>query len=83
MEFQRCKKEPSMYYKNEGPNIQILVVYVDGLFVTCTVLSMIRRFKIEMSKNFDMSDLGKLAYYLGIEVKQEKNRITISKEAYA
>ena len=28
----------------------------------------IERFKKEMSKNFKMSDLGMLSYYLGIEV---------------
>ena len=38
---------------------------------------------MEMSKNFEMSDLGKLTYYLGIEVKQEESGITINQEAYA
>lgn len=78
MKFQRCKKEPSVYRKNEGTNILFLAVYVDDLFVTGTCLSMIRRFKIEMSKNFDILDLGKSTYYLGIEVKQEEIGITIS-----
>ena len=36
-----------------------------------------------MSKNFEMSDLGKLTYYLGIEVKQEETKITIKQGAYA
>ncbi|XP_033145096.1 secreted RxLR effector protein 161-like [Brassica rapa] len=36
-----------------------------------------------MSKEFEMSDLGLLTYYLGIEVKQGPNGITIHQEAYA
>ena len=83
MRFQKCMKEPSVYRKNEGANLLILAIYVDDLFVTGTNLSMIERFKFEMSKNFEMSDLGKLTYYLGIEVKQEKSGITINQEAYA
>ncbi|XP_023743997.1 secreted RxLR effector protein 161-like [Lactuca sativa] len=35
-----------------------------------------------MSKNFEMSDLQRLTYYLGIEVKQEESGITINQEAY-
>ncbi|XP_024963432.1 uncharacterized protein LOC112503673 [Cynara cardunculus var. scolymus] len=36
-----------------------------------------------MSKRFEMSDLGRLTYYLGTEVKQEESGITINQEAYA
>ncbi|KAJ9559933.1 hypothetical protein OSB04_005093 [Centaurea solstitialis] len=83
MKFQKCMKEPSVYRKNEGTNLLILAIYVDDLFVTGTNLNMIKRFKSEMSMNFEMSDLGRLTYYLGIEVKQEESGITINQEAYA
>ena len=36
-----------------------------------------------MSKNFKMSDLGVLSYYLGIEVQQSTTGITICQSAYA
>ena len=36
-----------------------------------------------MASNFDMSDLGKLTYYLGIEVCQHKDRINLSQKRYA
>jgi hypothetical protein len=32
---------------------------------------------------FQMSDLGILSYYLGIEVKQEDDRIMVSQSGYA
>ena len=35
-----------------------------------------------MKKVFDMSDLGMLSYYLGIEVQQDGNIITISQAGY-
>ncbi|XP_013745257.1 uncharacterized protein LOC106447845 [Brassica napus] len=36
-----------------------------------------------MSKKFEMSDLGKLTYYLGIEVIQGADKIRIKQEMYA
>ncbi|KAL9840291.1 putative RNA-directed DNA polymerase [Arabidopsis thaliana] len=36
-----------------------------------------------MSKNFEMSDLGRLTYYLGIEVTQEEDGIILKQERYA
>jgi Reverse transcriptase (RNA-dependent DNA polymerase) len=36
-----------------------------------------------MTKEFDMTDLGLMSYFLGLEVRQENSRIFISQEAYA
>lgn len=46
----------------------MVAVYVDDLFVTGASTKVIEAFKREMSMKFDTSDLGKLVYYLGIEV---------------
>ncbi|KAK3032109.1 hypothetical protein RJ639_037413 [Escallonia herrerae] len=40
-------------------------------------------FKKEMAKEFEMTNIGLMSYYLGIEVKQRDNGIFISQEAYA
>ncbi|KAL8143604.1 hypothetical protein V2J09_016636 [Rumex salicifolius] len=37
----------------------------------------------DMSSRFEMSDLGGLTYYLGIEVSQQRGRIALKQEAYA
>ncbi|KAK3033406.1 hypothetical protein RJ639_032379 [Escallonia herrerae] len=36
-----------------------------------------------MAKEFEMTDIGLISYYLGIEVKQRDDGIFISQEAYA
>lgn len=36
-----------------------------------------------MSSNFEISDLGKLTYYLGIEVDQHEGGITLKQDRYA
>lgn len=56
---------------------------MDDLLVTGTSLNAIQEFKKEMASKFEMSDLGKLTYYLGIEVMQSAEGITLKQERYA
>lgn len=44
---------------------------------------MIEEFKRDMARKFEMSDLGKLTYYLGIEVHQFDGGIALSQNRYA
>ncbi|XP_050902735.1 uncharacterized mitochondrial protein AtMg00810-like [Lathyrus oleraceus] len=46
-------------------------------------LSMSEEFKKDISNEFEMTDMGIMAYYLGIEVKQEDRGIFITQEGYA
>ncbi|KAG7554412.1 Integrase catalytic core [Arabidopsis suecica] len=84
LRFEKCSKEPSVYRKrvNEA-SILIVAVYVDDLFVTGSNLKVITRFKEEMASKFEMSDLGRLTYYLGIEVCQKEEGITLTQHRYA
>ncbi|KAK2973040.1 hypothetical protein RJ640_021799 [Escallonia rubra] len=45
--------------------------------------SMFKEFKNAMAQEFEMTDIGLMSYYLGIEVKQRDNGIFISQEGYA
>uniref|UniRef100_A0A1J3FUC1 Retrovirus-related Pol polyprotein from transposon TNT 1-94 n=1 Tax=Noccaea caerulescens TaxID=107243 RepID=A0A1J3FUC1_NOCCA len=83
LKFEKCTKDPSVYRKEEGAGLLIIAIYVDDLFVTGTSLSLITRFKEEMSAKFEMSDLGRLTYYLGIEVFQHNEGITLVQKRYA
>lgn len=60
-----------------GNEILIIAVYVDDILVTGSSLSMIKEFKDKMNGNFDMLDLGKLKYYLGIEVEKGSGSIEL------
>lgn len=58
-------------------------VYVDDLVISGPDVSDIIQFKQEMKEKFSMSDLGLLSYYLGIEVRQGGDGITLSQSSYA
>ena len=83
LNFHRCSKEPSLYRKEERDQLLIVAVYVDDLLITGSSLQPIQDFKTEMATKFEMSDLGKLTYYLGIEVHQGDDGIVLKQERYA
>ena len=66
-----------MYTHGQGEQRLIVGVYVDDLIITRGDMEAIERFKREMSKNFKMSDLSVLSYYLGVEVQQSTTGIII------
>jgi hypothetical protein len=82
--FERCPSDPAIYCIASKQGSRLVVgVYVDDLVITESSQAEIQKFKAEMTKMFKMSDLGLLHYYLWIEVKQQKNRFTLSQQSYA
>jgi hypothetical protein len=75
--------EHAVYRRSSKISFLLVGVYVDDLVISGPNVSDIKQFKQEMMKKFNMSDLGLLSYYLGIEVKQGENGITLSQSAYA
>jgi len=66
-----------------GKEELVVDVYVDDLIVTDARTEDINSFKHEMVARFQMSDLSALSYYLGIEVRQEKEELMLGQSAYA
>jgi hypothetical protein len=75
--------EHGVYARGSGSALLIVGVYVDDLIITGAEGDELHQFKDEMKNLFNMSDLGLLRYYLGLEVKQEKGRTTVTQAAYA
>lgn len=81
--FIRSPVEHAVYMKNSG-NARLLVgVYVDDLIITGSSAEEVAMFKEQMKDMFSMSDLGLLSYYLGIEVAQAEDGISLCQSAYA
>lgn len=83
MGFARCPYKPAVYTQKEGEDLLKIAVYVDDLLVTGSSFTMIDNFKREMSLKCQMSDLGKISYYLGIEVDQNGQCIVLKETVYA
>ena len=55
-----------------------MCIYVDDLIFTVSNPKMFEEFKQTMAREFEMSDMGLMSYYLGIDVKQMEDGIFIS-----
>ena len=77
--FRKCPYEYSLFVKMEdGGKILMVCLYVDDLLFTGNDIVMFEKFKKSVMAEFDMSDLGRLTYFLGIEVAQSDAGIFIS-----
>ena len=72
-----------MYKRGEGKDCLLVSIYGDDLLITGADEEMIANFNVQMKELFKMTDLGLLSYYLGIEVHQKPEGITICQEACA
>ena len=81
--FRKSISEPAIYLRRNIKSQLVVGVYVDDLIITGTNCEDIKLFKEEMAAVFKMTDLGLLKYYLGIEVRQNKEGISLSQGAYA
>jgi hypothetical protein len=72
-----------VYRRGNGGNVLLVGVYVDDLVITGTKDVEVVAFKEEMKATFQMSDLGPLSFYLGIEVHQADSGIILRQTAYA
>ncbi|KAK2988268.1 hypothetical protein RJ640_003139 [Escallonia rubra] len=64
-------------------NMSLCVYDNNNVLIARNNPSMIDEFKQSMVKEFEMTDMGLMAYFLGIEVKQGSNGIFISQSKYA
>ena len=77
--FKRSVNQLTLYVKYG----LIVSLYVDDLLVTGGDSESVLQFKVEMEKVFEMSDLGLMKYFLGMEIQQDKYGIFLSQKKYA
>ena len=74
--------DATLFIKKVGRSVVYLVVYVDDLLMTGNNESYISSIKKDLKKIFEMTDMGHLHYYLGIEVTQHPKYIFLSQKKY-
>jgi hypothetical protein len=82
MGFKQSLNEAAVYRWGNRGNVLLVGVYVDDLVITDTKDAEVAAFKEEMKTTFQMSDLGPLSFYLGIEVHQDDSGILLRQTAY-
>uniref|UniRef100_M1DD39 Reverse transcriptase Ty1/copia-type domain-containing protein n=1 Tax=Solanum tuberosum TaxID=4113 RepID=M1DD39_SOLTU len=72
----------SLFHKKSGSSIVFVAVYVDDVLLTGTDLIEINNLKIFLHETFKIKDLGRLHYFLGLEILYKEDGILISQRKF-
>lgn len=72
----------SLFTKQQGSSFTALLVYVDDVILTGNCISEINNIKQLLHHQFRIKDLGKLKYFLGLEVSRSSKGIHICQRKY-
>jgi len=82
MQYKQCNGDHTLFYRHLGRKITVLAVYVDDIIITGDDEREIIRLKENLSKEFEVKDLGQLRYFLGIEIARNPKGIILSQRKY-
>ncbi|GJS98294.1 putative ribonuclease H-like domain-containing protein [Tanacetum coccineum] len=80
--FQRGKIDKTLFIRRDKCDILLVKVYVDDIIFGSTKKSLYTKFEKMMHKKFQMSSIGELTFFLGLQVKQKEDGIFISQDKY-
>ncbi|GKF97196.1 putative ribonuclease H-like domain-containing protein, partial [Tanacetum coccineum] len=80
--FQRGKIDKTFFIRSDKGDILLVQVYVDDIIFGSTKKSLCTEFEKMMHKKFQMSSMGELTFFLGLQVKKKEDRIFISQDKY-
>ncbi|GJR38172.1 putative ribonuclease H-like domain-containing protein [Tanacetum coccineum] len=80
--IQRGQIDKTLFIKRVKCDILLVQVYVDDIIFGSTRKEMCIEFEMMMHKKFQMSSMGELTFFLGLQVTQKDDRIFISQDKY-
>nr|GEV19805.1 hypothetical protein [Tanacetum cinerariifolium] len=80
--FHRGKIDQTLFIKIQKKDIFLVQVYVDDIIFRSTKKGLCTDFEVLMHDKFQMSSMGELTFFLGLQVKQKSDGIFISHDKY-
>ncbi|GJX58951.1 putative ribonuclease H-like domain-containing protein [Tanacetum coccineum] len=80
--FRKGTIDKTLFIKKDKGDILLVQVYVDGIIFGSTKKSLCTEFESLMHKKFQISSLGELTFFLGLQVRQRDDVIFISQDKY-
>ncbi|GJZ42305.1 putative ribonuclease H-like domain-containing protein [Tanacetum coccineum] len=78
--FQKGKIDKTLFIRMDKGDILLVQVYVDDIIFGSTKKSLCTEFEKMTHKKFQMSSMGELTFFLGLQVKQKEDGIFISQD---
>nr|GEW23799.1 putative ribonuclease H-like domain-containing protein [Tanacetum cinerariifolium] len=80
--FQRGTIDQTLFIKKQQKDILLVQIYVDDIIFGATNKALCQSFEKLMKDKFQMSSMGELTFFLGLQLKQKKDGIFISQDKY-
>ncbi|GJV64257.1 putative ribonuclease H-like domain-containing protein [Tanacetum coccineum] len=80
--FKRGKIDQTLFIKKQKGDILLVQVYVDDIIFGSTNKALCTGFEKLMKDKFQMSSMGELTFFLGLQVQQKEEGIFISQDKY-
>ncbi|KAL3519542.1 hypothetical protein ACH5RR_017691 [Cinchona calisaya] len=81
--FEKSLSESTLYVKYNSNENLVISLYVGDLLITRSSAKLIDKFKQDMMQAFEMTDLGLMTFFLGMEIEQRKYEFLICQKNYA
>jgi hypothetical protein len=80
--FEMGKVDQTLFLLRQGRDILIVQVYVDDIDFGGSSNHLLARFADDMSREFEMSMMGELQFFLGLQIKQSKEGTFVHQAKY-
>ena len=80
--YERGSVDKTLFLKRKGPDLLVVQVYVDDILFGATNLTLCDEFAGLMKSEFEMSMMGELGFFLGLQIKQMDDGIMIHQQKY-
>lgn len=81
--FVASQADPSLFVRNVHGSITYLLLYVDDIILTGNDPTYVDSLVAKLKTVFDMTDLGVLTYFLGLEVQSKTTGLLVTQSKYA
>ncbi|GJU37074.1 retrovirus-related pol polyprotein from transposon TNT 1-94 [Tanacetum coccineum] len=81
--FYKGVVDPTLFTRKSGKHILLVQIYVDDIIFASTDHNACNIFSKEMSSKFQMSMMGQMTFFLGLQISQSPGGIFINQAKYA
>ena len=81
--FSKGKVDTTLFINKSNHDLLIVQIYVDDIIFSTTNRCLCEEFFKLIQGEFEMSMMGELKFFLGLQIKQCKNEILINQTKYA
>ncbi|GJS19732.1 retrovirus-related pol polyprotein from transposon TNT 1-94 [Tanacetum coccineum] len=82
-DFSKGSVDPTLFIRKEGKELLLVQVYVDDIIFVASTLKLCDLFAKIMCSKFKMSMMGKISFFIGLQVFQNPRGIFINQSKYA